>query len=323
MATAKGSDVQLLLIEESTWGTTPATPTAYKIPISGIGGDWFRRNLIDNPELRADRNPQAPVRGNVQVNGSFQHPMHLDAVGWLIKHGIGVPAVTTGSTYHTHLSKMNYSGSTQGGDLPTGLSFEVGFTDIGEYHTYDGCKINTIGINATSEGVCVFDVGVIGQGFTRAAATGDASPTSYTSSAIDHFLASIEEGGGSIAYVSDVSLTINNNLDSSLYVVGSAGELGDLPEGVGAVSGSLTALFQSDTLLAKARDNTESSLMLKWTSGSESLQLDIPELIYEPASPTVNGPAGVKVTLNFRGYFGNGADNTAIKATLVNTVAGY
>ena len=102
-----------------------------------------------------------------------------------------------------------------------------------------------------------------------------------------------------------------------------AGQLGDLPEGVGMVSGSLTALFQSDTLIAKGRDNTESSLMLNWTSGAQSLQLDIPELIYEPASPTVSGPAGVKATMNYRGYYTNGADATALKATLVNTVAAF
>jgi hypothetical protein len=89
------------------------------------------------------------------------------------------------------------------------------------------------------------------------------------------------------------------------------------------VTGSITALFQNDTLLDKGINNTESSLMLKWTSGTSSLQLDVPELIYEPASPTVNGPAGVRVTLNYRGYYANGGDATALKATLVNTVASY
>ena len=323
MSTAKGSDVELLLIEEAAWGTTPATPTAYKIPISGIGGDWYRRNLIDNPEIRGDRNPQAPVRGNVVVNGSFQHPLHLDAVGWLLKHGIGVPAVSTGSTYHTHTSKMNYSGSTQGGDLPIGLSFEVGFVDIGEFHTYAGCKINTLAINATSEGVAQFDVGIIGASFTRAAATGDASPTAYTSTPIDHFLCTIEEGGGGSTIVTDVSLNINNNLDSSMYTIGSAGQLGDLQEGIGSVTGSLTALFQDNTLLGKGTDHTESSLMLKWTSGSESLQLDVAELIYEPAAPAISGTQGSRVTMNFRGYYTDDAGKAAIKSTLINTVAGY
>ena len=322
MATAKGSDVQLLLIEESTWGTTPATPAAYKIPISGVGGDWFRRTLNDNPTLRANRNPTAPVRGNVQVNGSFQHPLNLAPFGWLMKHGIGLPAVSTTATgVYAHLSKMGFSGASAG-DLPTGLTFEIGFTDIAQYHIYTGCKINSLGFSATSEGVCLVDVGIIGQDFADDTDSLDASPTSYTDSPIDHFLCTVQEGGAPSGIVTDVSLQINNNLDA-LYVVGSAGQLGDLQEGIGSVTGSITALFQNATLLDKAVDNTESSLQLKWTSGASSLQIDIPELIYEPASPSVSGPAGVKITLNFRGYYANDGDATALKATLTNTVAAY
>ena len=322
MPTAKGSFVQLMLAEESVWGSTPATPAGYVLPISGLGGEWYRRNLIELNEFRGNRNPVAPVRGNTVVNGSFQVPLHFDAIGWVLKHGVGVP-VSAGSNPYTHTSKVNFSGATAGSDLPVGLSFEVGFTDIDEYHVYDGCRINSLSVNATSEGVCVFDVAVIGQGVTRAATSMDASPTTYTSSAIDHFAATITEGGSPIAIVTDVNLTLNNNLDSSVYVVGGAGVLGDLPTGHATVTGSLTALFQSDALLTKGREHTESSLGLTWTSGASSLALTVPELVYEPAAPTVSGQGGVRVTLNFRGYYANHADATALKAVLTNTTASY
>jgi len=323
MATAKGSMVQLMLAEEATWGSTPATPAGYVIPVSGIGGAWYQRNLIDNPELRGNRNPAAPVRGNVVVNGSFQAPLHLDAIGWVLKHGVGIPATTGTGDPYVHTGKVNFSGATEDEDLPVGLSLEVGFVDITEYHVYDGCRINSIAVSATSEGVCTFDVAVVGQGVTRAATSMDATPTEYTTSAIDHFSASITEGGGAIAYVTDVNLTVSNNLDTSMYVVGGAGSLGDLPTGMASVTGSLTALFQSDTLLAKGRAHTESSLGLTWTSSTHSLALTIPELVYEPAAPTISGPAGIRCTMNFRGYYGNHADKTALKYVLTNAVASY
>jgi len=315
--------VQLMIAEEAIWGTTPATPAGYVIPVSGIGGEWYRRNLIDNPELRGNRNPAAPVRGNVVVNGSFQCPLHLDAVGWLLKHGVGVPDSTGTTSPYIHTGKINWSNGTENLDLPVGLTVQVGFTDLGEYHLYDGCRINSLAVNATSEGVCVFDVGVVGQGVTRAATTMDASPTSYTSSAIDHFAATIKEGGGATTIVTDVSLTLNNNLDTSMYVVGGAGSLGDLPTGMATVTGSLTALFQSDALLTKGRAHTESSLELTWTSGTSSLVLTVPELVYEPAAPTISGQAGVRATMNFRGYYSDHADATALKYVLTNTVAAY
>jgi hypothetical protein len=315
--------VQLMIAEETVWGTTLATPVGIVIPVSGIGGEWYRRNLIDNPELRGNRNPASPVRGNVVVNGSFQVPLHLDAIGWILKHGVGKQDTTGTTSPYIHTGKINWSDGTEDLDLPVGLSVEVGFTDIGQYHVYDGCRINSLAVSATSEGVCVFDVGVVGQGVTQGVASMDASPTTYTSSAIDHFAATIKEGGGATTIVTDVSLSLNNNLDTSMYVIGGAGSLGDLPTGMASVTGSLTALFQSDALLTKGRSHTESSLELTWTSGTDSLVLTVPELVYEPAAPTISGPAGVKASMNFRGYYANGAKATALEYVLTNTVATY
>jgi hypothetical protein len=51
--------------------------------------------------------------------------------------------------------------------------------------------------------------------------------------------------------------------------------------------------------------------------------LTVPELVYEPAAPTVSGPAGVRTTLNFRGYYADHADATALKYVLTNGVAAY
>jgi len=321
MSTARGSQLELMLIEEATWGSVPATPAGYIIPVSGVSGDWYRRNLIDNPELRGNRNPAAPVRGNVSVQGSFQAPLKLNAVGWLLKHGIGDAATTGTAAPYTHTFKVGFSDGSAG-DMETGLTIEHGYTDIGQYHYFTGCRVNSLGFTGSSEGVAIVDVGVIGQDFNQDTDSLDASPTTYTDTAIDHFAATIDEGGSSSAIVTDVTLTLSNNLDPQ-YVIGSAGQIGDLPEGGATVNGSLTALFQNDTLLGKGRNHTESELTLTWTSGSYSLALHVPELVYEPSSPAVSGPGGVKITMNFRGYYANDADATALKATLINTVADY
>lgn len=322
MAQAKGSAVQLQLIEETVWGTTPGTPTGYVIPVASIGGNWFSRRLLDNPTLRANRNPSAPVRGNTAVSGSFQFPLSLSAWGWIQKHCVGTPA-TSGAGPYTHLSKCDFSGATAGSDLAAGVTFQIGHTGIAQYHIFDGCKINGFTVNASSEGVAMFDVQVVGQGYTQATSSLDSTPVSYTDTALDHFLLTMTEGGSTISNVKECSLTFSNNCDTSQYVVGSAGLIGSLPTGVASVSGSITALFENDTLLAKGEDHTESDLTLTWTSGTYSLALHIPELVYEPASPAVQGPDGVVLSMNFRGYSVNDADLTCLKATLINGVATY
>jgi len=137
------------------------------------------------------------------------------------------------------------------------------------------------------------------------------------------FNLTMEEGGSSIANLKSCSLTFSNNIDTSQFVIGSAGEVGALPAGVASVTGSITALFENDVLLTKAENHTESDLDLIWTSGSYSLTLQVPELVYSPSSPTVSGPAGVEATLNFQAYYANHADATILKATLVNTTEDY
>ena len=321
MTQAKGSSARVMLIEEATYGTTPATPDGYVIPVTGIGGSWYQRNLIDVPTLRANRNPSAPVRGNTSVSGSYTVPLGLEYIGWITKHAIGAPA-TTGTTTLTHVSKAGFDGSSAG-DLEPGLTIEVGFTDISQFHSYTGCKLNGFTVNGSSEGVVTVDVQVVGQDYAQDTSSLDASPTTYTETAIDNFLMTMLEGGGPISNIKECSLTFSNNIDTSQYVIGSAGQVGALPSGICSCTGSITALFENDVLLTKAENHTESDLSLVWTSGSYSWTLHCPEIVYEPASPTVSGPDGIVATLNFRSYYANDADATCLKSTLVNTTASY
>jgi hypothetical protein len=322
MATAKGANFQLLMCEEATWGTTPATPLCAKLPISGIGGDWFRQNLLDNPELRGNRNPPAPVSGNISVSGSFTQTLHLDAIGWTLKHAIGVPA-TSGSGTFTHVGKVGFSGASAG-DLPAGMTFEHGFTDIDCYYPYTGCRVSTLAVSGSAEGVATFDVGIIGQTRGSKSATSiDAAPVEFTSDALSHFAGSITEGGSPIAYITEVNFTLDNGLDDSLRTFGGSGLIVDLPENMASVTGQVTALFQNDTLLAKAVAGTESSMTVAWTSGSYSLTFEVPELRFEARSPSISGDRGVMITLPFRAYYANDADATILKYTLVNDVSAY
>ena len=322
MATARGSQFALLMGEESAY-KTPAT-TFTKVPISAIGGNWFSQNLIDNPEIRGNRNPAAPVLGNKVVNGNFTVPLHYDAIGWILKHGIGTP-VSSGSDPYTHIGKVGFSGASAG-YLHDGLTFEHQFPDITvpEYHSYNGCKVSSLGVSVTPEGVVTFDVNIVGaNAVVDSGATLDAAPVEYTSSAQSHFTGSIELLGGSIAYIQSVDFTLDNGLDTSQYVVGGAGALSELPENMASLTGNVTALFQSNALLEAAIANTETSMNLAWTDATHSLDFDIPELVLQPSAPTVAGDKGVLITLPFRAYYANHADATILKYTLVDDVASF
>lgn len=321
MTQAIGADVELQFFEEAAWGTKPGTPAGYVIPVTAIAGDWWKRELLPNPTLRGNRNPMAPVRGNSTISGSFTTPLGLEWIGWILKHAIGDMA-TSGTNPYTHISKCGFNEAAAGA-MELGLTIEIGHTGISQYHYYTGCRLNGFTITGSSEGVCTLDVQVVGQDYTQDTSSLDATPTSYTEVAQDHFNMTMEEGGSSIASIKSCSLTFSNNMDTSQFVVGSAGTVGSMPAGVASVTGSITALFEDDTLLTKAENHTESDLDLIWTSGASSLTLIVPELVYSPASPVISGPAGVECTLNFQGYYADNGDATILKATLVNTTADY
>ncbi len=321
MSTAKSVWQQFVIAEESTYGETPVTPSGYKLPFSNISGDIVRQNLVDNPEIRGDRNPAGPAPGNKSVAFSVEMPVHLDAIGWMLKHGVGVPVVT-GSGPMCTPSKSGFNGAAAGA-LPTGLVAELGYTDLGHYVRCNGCKVDTISMSGVPEGVTSMNVGFVGRSFAVDSAPMDASPTGYTSNVVSQFSGSITEGGSSIGYVTQVDFNLSNKHDTGKYVFGGAGLVYELPEGSVMVSGNLTALFTDLTLLTKALNNTESSLALTWTSGTDSLVVTIPELLYETKAPSAQGEGGVLVTLPFRGFFNDNADSAAIKTVLTNTVTVY
>jgi hypothetical protein len=220
--------------------------------------------------------------------------------------------------------KCGFDGTTSLEDIPVGLTIEHGHTGVNQFHSFTGCRVNTLTFNATSEGVCILDAGFIGQDYSQDTSSLDAAPTSYSLTAVDHFAVSaIQEGGGGVTNVTDLSFTLSNNLDGSQYCVGSSGQIGALPSGLATVTGTFTALFEDDTYLTKGENHTESSLDITWTQGTASLAITLPEIVYEPASPAVTGPAGVLVRMNFRSYYANHADATVLKAVLTNSVASY
>ena len=317
MSTAKGSKVSFIWMEESTWGTKPGTPAGFKLPIISLGGSWYKQNLVDNPELRSNRNASAPMLGNESVQGPTVFALHLDWVGHLLKHTLSDPTTTTDSPsagLNTHVFKV--------GSLPVGLTIEHGYTDIAQYLAYTGCKVDSFGVKAGGEGAVQIDVGFIGKDAESPATSPlDASPTEYTSTAISQRTGTLKEGGSTLAAVTDFSIAYSNNLDASQR--GIAGDLLELPEGLAAVTGSVTTLFQNMDLYNKAVANTETSLELAFTSGTHSLTFSLAEVVLEPASPAISGPGGVKQTFNYTAYYQDDSGASAITATLINDTSSY
>lgn len=319
MPQARGSAARIQIQQETTFKQTP-TPADGKLLYFKSESLRSTRNLITSETIRGNRNPVKPVLGNMAVEGDIV--MELSAyMGIIFKATLGT-VNTTGNNPYTHVFTIANT-------LPS-FTIEKGFTDLGIYHLYNGCKVNSLRLNVVPEGFQEVTVTFMGAKETVNSTSFDSTPTDLGFVPFDGFsIATIEEGGSSIAYVTAIDgLTITNNLDGNSYVIGGQGERRYLPEGIVAVSGTLRALFESGALYQKALNSTETSLRIVYrfgtgdgSAGNESLEIFIPELIYQPQAPVISGGGGIVVELPFQAYYDNAAGASAIRITLKNTTA--
>lgn len=318
MTTARGANAQLLIQEETSFGVAP-TPDATKLYFRTCG---LRKQvaLVSSDVIQANRNPSQPILDVDDVSGPISTELQA-YIGLLLK-GVFGAVTTTGANPYTHTFKVDAA-------VPS-FAIEMGFTDIGQFFLYLGCKLSRMNLSVTPKGFVSVDFDVIGASGTNATSSVDATPTDLGKTSFSgRSISAIEEGGSAIANVLSIDgLAIDNGLDGDQYFVGGAGKRGDIPEGMVKVSGTLKALFADMTLLNKALAGTESSLRVVWTlgdglgsAGNESLELKVPELMYSVASPIVDGPKGIMVDLAFEGYYSNSSEATALQCILKNAQA--
>ncbi len=326
MAQAKGSAGRILFDWETSYGTPK---TAGKAPVNVPFNSCdvrLTRALQQAATIRGDRNPVDPFQGNKDVQGSLVVPVDFSVLGYLLKAAIGSPVTTGpvdagGTDVYTHTFKIHAVNS-----LPSFI-LERGFTDLAQpiHQLYSGCKVNTLELMVGGDGELVATLGIMGADETSGTtsyADGETIQNPFTER-FQQFDASAEEGGAAVNLLREFKLSLANNLDGGSYVIGGGGARRALPEGIAGVSGSISALFEDDAILAKARGNTESSLKVTFASGVHELSLFLPELKYQQNSPAISGPGGVALDLEYQAYKADHADGSALIVVLKNTVASY
>lgn len=316
MAQAQGSKAYLALQKETTFATDPAAPALIKIPFSSesIGRTI---NLESNDHITGNRNASAPVRGNTDVAGSISFNLG-PFPGELLLGALG-DVSTTGVGPYVHTIKV-------GDDLPS-FTFEKGFTDINQFFKYNGCKVGKFQLTATPAGFQRASIDIMGAKETASGTSFDATLTDLGDYPFDGFLlSSVLEGGGAITGITEITLSIDNELDGETFTLGSQGTRGSINEGKARVAGTIKGFFENLTLYNKAVNQTESSLFLAYqrgtgagSAGNEYLSFEVPELVYSVKTPAVSGPNGIYYELDFQGYYGNDADASALIVTLKNT----
>ncbi len=314
MVQARGGASQVLLDFETTYGADPTTPNGRSMPFNFPFDFKATQALKETGTHRGVRDAAMPFYGNHDVKGSIVVPVDQVSFGYWLKALLGAPSTSGIGDPYTHVFKP-------GTTIPS-MVLESGFTDITKYLKFNGVKVNKMSLDFAPDVELVGKVDLMGAKETPSATAYDATPEALTFTRFQAKELALKEGGSIIAYVQAVTLDISNELDGDSFVIAGGGIRGGLSEGDCLVSGRIKVLFQDLTLYNKAVNGTESSLEITLTTGTHSLVLLVPELLYERQSPSIV-KGGVYVEMPFRAYYENNADSAVLKATLVNNYATY
>jgi hypothetical protein len=297
---AESSRVQVRYVEETTFGTTPASA------LTNLRATGFRlkRNTQGavSEEIRSDRQIPDWIRTGIDVGGEIPFELvygNLDtflegvfAADWLTNTGLagvqsGTDLLRNGSTAKSYTIEAEFGGVTQ-------------------FHTFKGCRADTFALAVTPGEIITGSVGFQGkldtiQGTTAGTGAAVAAPTNDPMNAVDH-VSAITEGGAAIELMG-LNFNIANNLRMR-RVIGSLSP-DDIAYGRFVVTGDIRLYFADAALLNKYMNQTRSALSFTTTDvQGNAYTFQIDELKYTDADKPVDGnDADVVVTLPFQGLY--------------------
>lgn len=300
MPLATGAQAEIAYIEEVTYGVTPGTPELIALPVTGI-----------TPEVTKEGFQSGDLRSDRQI-ADFRHGGKATtlALPFELKHGEFDPLLES-ALFGAWAANVLKAGTTR-----KSFTMEVAYTDIAQFHAYNGLIVNSMALSISTDATVTGTFNLVGLDMTPAGATidnlGGYTPVGAKRS-FDSFSGVINEGGGAIAIVTAVELNIENGLTPA-KIIGS-----DVPvdyfDGRCNVTGTLTAFFENGTLLAKFLNETPSDLDLTLTDpDGNTLQIEVPRIIYTGGSAPVSGEAGITIALPFQAVY-DSVEATALKLT--------
>lgn len=288
MAVAQGSQTQLTILEESTYGTPAfATPGDTKI-LPFISSNINQTStVLENPTIVADRQPVESKRGNNEVAGDITVAYSHEEYDMLLEGALfgdfTADALVTGTSLKSY-------------------TVEMGHLDIGQYRKFTGMVVTSFGLEVTTDGLVQSSFGMMGKTGGISATAQDSAPTAATGNVpFAHFDGTFKEGGSVIGNIISISLNLDNGITSN-YALGSRDVYVMTAPSV-TVTGTVTAYFENATLLNKFINGTQTALefTLDDCSGNTHTYL-MTNVRYNTASVDVSDGGVLPITLEFSAY---------------------
>lgn len=313
MAQATGSASRITLQLEEAWGVLPTTPAMIEINAATYGESLTAESdeLVSNA-INPNRGILDARNGQLKVSGSVPFELPVQNAE-LIFYGLLGNYVQKDVTVAGQPKKQKVF--KRGPTLPSFL-IEKGFTDIGQYFQYLGCRINNLQITVEPNGLATGSFEVMGKEPQNSTTSFDNTPTKFVHKVFAGIDGVILEGAVG-AQFTNFSFNITNGLYDS-RVIGSRYSA-NIGPGTSEVTGDLSIMFEDVVMYNKWLNETQTDLKLTFTLGNDSVEFSFPKVkLNGEASPKIESQEGINITFNWRALVDVGGTNSDVVITVIN-----
>jgi len=304
MAFSQGSRAGLSYVVESTFGTTPGTPSLIELPYTTHSLN-LTKERVTGTDIQPDRMLRVDRHGNRSVAGDIVADLRKADFDPFLESAFF-------NTFSTNVLKV--------GTTPKFFSIEDAATDITQYRLFTGMSVSSLAVSIRPNQMVTGTFSMIGKNMTIGSSSVDGTKTASSGNApFDAYSGALKiaDAGGSLAtsaIVTGIDFSINNAL-APTFVVGSS-TTPQLEYGMATVEGTITAYFEDAALINRFLSETETALEVSVDdpTGSSDYTFLFPRVKINGADVPVDNPTSRIITLPFVALYDT-TEATNIKLT--------
>jgi len=297
--TINSSETRLAYVTESTWGTTPSSP-------SFNNARWTSESLTPNlqtvtsSEIRADRNVTDLVETGFEAGGDVGFELSFDSFEELFESLM----------YNTWSTNTLLNGKTE-----KSFTFEKTFdASTKQYHRFPGSIINTMSLDIQARSIITGTFGILSKEMKTAQsmisnATYASANTNQVLNASNQFANLSMSNITSTPQITGLQLEVSNNLRQQAAV----GQQANIGIGTGRfeVTGTLSAYFEDKELMDMFLNNTSSDLSFRLGTGTDYYDITLPKIKFSSGQTVAGGnDEDVIAEMEFQALYDSGKDAT-------------
>lgn len=305
MPFAQGSRTSLAYIAETTFGTTPSSPTFANLPVNTHSLD-LTKDRVEGNEIQADRMPRVDRHGNKQAGGSIEVDLRKGDFDEFIESAML-------STWDA--TPVDADDELKVGTTPKYFSIEDAANDISQFRLFTGMSVSSMNVSIAPNQMVTTTFEMVGKTMTQAgstASTGGSPTAASTNSPFDSYSGTISDGGSGISIVTSIDFSVSNSF-APTFVVGSDSAQ-QLEFGRAVVEGTMTVYYEDETLINKFLQETESAVEVTVDdpTGTNLYTFSFPRVKYNGASVPLQNPQSRLITLPFIALYDSTAETNLL-----------